>query len=444
MHTSEYRRRNDSAAHYRGLVASCSALRTTLALAAESVGYPMIMLNILDEHLQHALLTVGMDDRPSLQRTEALCDSVIRTGRPVLITDLAADERGQLPSLHEGGIHAYVGIPLTGREGLPVGTLCLLDVAPHELGPDGLHTLTQFASVVEEQLDLLRRRAPSPSRTTTDELAAALATDQIIPWFQPLVDLQTDTVVAFEALARWQHPTLGLLEPAEFLPLAEDSDLIIDLDLAILERAAHQLRDWRTAHPDLRLNANLSGRHFQHPDCVDRLRETLRAAAVPPEAVILELTETTSFAVSEANVAHLTALRTHGFQIFLDDFGTGYSTLQHLLHLPFDGIKIDGATTRTLGTPTGDALIRALAGLAAELGKLVVVEGIETPAQAAKAQQLGATHGQGYLWSPPAPTDAIYTDSDLGTVASPARGCSTGKTVSEPPPRPSEAQGDRA
>jgi len=397
MHTSEYRRRNDSAAHYRGLVASCSALRTTLALAAESVGYPMIMLNILDEHLQHALLTVGMDDRPSLHRTEALCDSVIRTGRPVLITDLAADERGQLPSLHDGGIRAYVGIPLTGREGLPVGTLCLLDVAPHELGPDGLHILTQFASVVEEQLDLLRRRAPSPSRTTTDELAAALATDQIIPWFQPLVDLQTDTVVAFEALARWQHPTLGLLAPAEFLPLAEDSDLIIDLDLAILERAAHQLRDWRTAHPDLRLNANLSGRHFQHPDCVDRLRETLRAAAVPPEAVILELTETTSFAV--------------------------------------------GATTRTLGTPTGDALIRALAGLAAELGKLVVVEGIETPAQAAKAQQLGATHGQGYLWSPPAPTDAIYTDSDLGTVASPARGCSTGKTVSEPPPTTQRSPG---
>lgn len=430
MHMSEYRRRNDSAAHYRGLVAAGSALRTTLELAAASVAYPVIMLNILDEHLQHTLLIVGMDDRPAQLRTEVLCDSVMRTGRPVLITDLAADERGQLPSLHESGIRAYVGIPLNGREGLPVGTLCLLDVAPHELGPGGLHTLTQFASVAEEQLDLLRRRSPSASPSpTTDELAAALATDQIIPWFQPLVDLQTDTVVAFEALARWQHPTRGLLEPAEFLPLAEDSDLIIDLDLAILDRAAHQLRDWRTVLPDLRLSANLSGRHFQHPDCVDRLREALRAAAVPPEAVILELTETTSFAVNDAIVAHLTALRTHGFQVFLDDFGTGYSTLQHLLHLPFDGIKIDGATTRTLGTPTGDALIRALAGLAAELGKPVVVEGIETPAQAAKAQQLGGTHGQGYLWSPPTPTDAIYTDSDLGTVASPARGWSTGITV---------------
>ncbi len=86
MHTSEYRRRNDSAAHYRGLVASSSALRTTLTLAAESLAYPMIMLNILDEHLQHTLLTVGMDDRPSLHRTDVLCDSVIRTGRPVLIT----------------------------------------------------------------------------------------------------------------------------------------------------------------------------------------------------------------------------------------------------------------------------------------------------------------------------------------------------------------------
>ncbi len=430
MHTSKYRRRNDSAAHYRGLVASSSALRTTLTLAAESVAYPMIMLNILDEHLQHTLLTVGMDDRPSLHRTDVLCD-------------LAADERGQLPSLHDSGIRAYVGIPLTGREGLPVGTLCLLDVAPHELGADGIHTLTRFAAVVEEQLELLRRRDPSPSHTTSDELAAALDADQIIPWFQPLVDLQTDTVVAFEALARWQHPTRGLLEPAEFLPLAEESDLIIDLDLAILARAVRQLRDWRSTHPGLRLTANLSGRHFQHPDCVDRLRETLRAAAVPPDAVILEVTETASFPVNDATIAHITALRTLGFQIFLDDFGTGYSTLQHLLHLPCDGIKIDGATTRTLGTPTGDALIRALAGLADELGKLVVVEGIETPAQAAKAQQLGATHGQGYLWSPPTPTDAMHTDSDLGTVASPVRGCSAGITVSEPPPRPSEVRGDR-
>ncbi len=407
MRELKLRRQNDSAKHYRDLLASSSAIRTTLALAAESADFPVAMLNILDDIEQYTLVALGTHARTSLPREGTICDGVVRTGTPRVIPDLDADGHGELLSLRRSGMRAYVGVPLTGREGLIVGTMCLLDVQPHALDEAALARLMQFARVIEEQLDLLRRLGPSRHGASVSELAVAIDEGQIVPWFQPVVDLRTERVVALEALARWEHPTRGLLQPADFIPLAEDSELIIDLDLAILRAAARSLGSWRLTDPEAAITVNISGRHFEHPECIDRLHQAVLAAEVPPEAVVLELTETSAFAASEGNIAYLARLRQLGFRVLLDDFGAGCSTLEHLVYLPCDGVKIDRATTKALRTPSGDAVVRAVAGLDGELGKPVVIEGVEWAEQAAWACTLGCTHGQGYLWSAPVRAEAL-------------------------------------
>lgn len=407
MHALEDRRQNDSARHYLDLGTSFGALRTTLHLAAQSVGFPVAMLNIVDSTERHTILTVGMPDQPSAPRFETLCGTVFCSGSPTVVPDLAVHQGRELPAIQAKGVRAYVGIPITGREGLTIGTLCLVDFVSHSVDEEELLRLEQFATVVEDQLERLRRYGPSRSHEDVRELARSMDDGQIVPWFQPLVDLRTEKVVAYEALARWEHPSRGLLPPSEFIPLAEDSDLIIDLDLVLLRRAAHFAREWRRCDPELRVSVNISSQHFQRCDCVARLYEAVTSACLQPEAIILELTETSVFDFSDTSIAHLTELRALGFQIALDDFGAGCSTLEHLVYLPCDSVKIDCATTEAMRTHSGLAVVRAVAGLAGELGLPVVVEGIESPEQATWSKDLGCSIGQGHLWSPPMPAEAV-------------------------------------
>ncbi|WP_127784281.1 EAL domain-containing protein [Rhodococcus sp. X156] len=407
MRELDVRRQSDSARRYLDLAAPSSALRTTLFLAAESVTYPVAAVNILDEHEQHTLISVGTAPPPPQPRSATPCDVVVRTGQPLAISDLPTRGYPQQPCVGTAAARSYIGIPLVGREGLVVGTLALVDVAERHTTEQALRRLVQFGSVLEEQLDLLRRVGPSRPQTDVYQLAVAIDEGQILPYFQPLVHLATGEVVAYEALARWHHPTRGVLPPAEFIPLAEDSELIIDLDLAVLRQAAVVAQRWRQTSPELRITVNVSGRHFEHPGCVDRIHDAVTASGLPPSAVSLELTETAAIAASPANVAFLDQLRALGFRIVLDDFGSGVSTLEHLVYLPCDGVKIDRSTAAALHTRSGAAVVRAIAGLAVELGKTVVLEGLETVDQAERALELGCMIGQGYLWSEPQPEDVL-------------------------------------
>lgn len=393
----ETERQHLSARHYLGSVSADAGLQHAVDLTARFFGSPIVALNVLDRSHQHTIAAHGAP-QAVIARSEGLCDRVVRSGLPWVANDLH----------HQWGttvIRSYAGVPVTGREGLPIGALCLIDVQPRQFTATDVEQLTAAAVVFQDQLEL-RRRQSSERQTTPARAAAishALEAGQISPWFQPIIELGTGKVRGLEALARWHRPD-GVVElPADFLATAEHSDIIIDLDLTILARAARTLSR-SAARPDLALNVNLSARHLGIPDCLDRLTAAVVDNGLSPHRVNFEITETSALDVGADDIAFLEELRQRQFGVLLDDFGTGFPSIGHLLRLPIDGIKIDRSVTRTLNTRTGDAVVRALVQLTDDLDLDLCIEGVETAEQARRATELGCTHAQGYLWGEPAPT----------------------------------------
>ncbi|MGZ4533504.1 MAG: sensor domain-containing phosphodiesterase [Mycobacteriaceae bacterium] len=373
-----------------------------MALAAGRFAFLMALVNALDAGSRHTIAAVGAP-LGTVARPGTLCDEVVRSGVPVVRRDITV-----LP-LAAPGIRAYVGVPLTGREGPVIGTLCLSNIRPRTFSAEQMVQLVAIGAVVQDQLELVRRRGPWPAGSVADatELAAAIESRQVVPYYQPVVDLRTGRVDAVEALARWRHPVRGMLAPAEFIPLAEDTDIILDLDLAVLRQAVADFARWRPHHPWLALNVNLSARHFDYSDCVERITGAITGMGMSPSAVNLEVTETAAMAVNPSDRNFLADLREQGFRILLDDFGTGFSTMEHVLRLPIDGHKLGSTVTAALGTLVGDVLVRAFVSLAADLNLSTVIEGIATPEQAARAPELGGAHAQGYLWAGPLPATDV-------------------------------------
>jgi EAL domain-containing protein (putative c-di-GMP-specific phosphodiesterase class I) len=411
-----------SARHYLIDGPLAARLQSTLALVAQSLGFPVVRVNILDEDTQHSIGLFGVGDATAIPRAQAFCDAVVRTGRPLRVEDASGDPVfAQLPSVAAGEIGAYLGVPLTGRESFIVGAVCVIDPRHRRIDDDLQARLTEFARIVEDQLDLIRRLKEQcrEGDVATTELARAIRSGEIVPWYQPVVDLNTGATIAYEALARWQHPSGHVDDPRQFVQLAEDSDLIVELDLAVIRQALHDLSRWQRADPALRMSVNLSARHFDHPDCVSTLHAATADAGVSPGSVYLELTETMRLTQGRIHTAGVVQqLRDAGFRVWLDDFGTGWASLDHLLWLRVDGIKIDRAVTVALGTPIGDALTQAVTGLAVALGLHTTIEGIETHRSAELARARGCDHGQGYLWAPPLPATVV---DDLRARRAPVR-----------------------
>jgi diguanylate cyclase (GGDEF)-like protein len=240
------------------------------------------------------------------------------------------------------------------------------------------------------------------------ELWTALERDELVPHYQPIIDLRTDHVVGFEALARWQHPGRGLLLPVDFIALAEESELIVAIGRVILEKACRQAQRWRERWParNLVMSVNLSPRQFVDPDLADGIARVLKATGLDPSALELEITESSVMDPSESSLDVLRQLRGLGTRVVLDDFGTGYSSLAYLRQLPLDMIKVDRSfvTDLDVGDPNV-GIVRAVVSLAHGLGITVVAEGIETLEQARRLRELGCDLGQGYAWAHPA--DAI-------------------------------------
>ncbi len=396
------RQQNASARHYLKQSISETAIQAALAMTAGYFDFPMVQLNVVDANFQHTIGSVGTA-LGTIRREDSLCDQVVREGKPQMLDDFRIIPKA---ACH---IQSYIGVPITGREGLVIGALCLLDTVPRAFSQTQLHQLESVATVIQDQLELLRRlgAVTTGSAAEATELSRGIQLGQLTPLYQPIVDLKTGVVQSVEALARWDHPTRGMLPPSSFVPLAEDSEIIIEVDVAILAKAAVDVARWQRDIPGLRLNANLSARHFDHPDCVRRLSGAVLKAGLSPEFVTLEVTETAALAAHPADRSFLTDLRVRGFRVVLDDFGTGFSAIEQVLRLPVDGIKLDRAVTAALGSKVGDAVVRALVGLAADLRLQTVIEGVERPAQAARAIELGCTHGQGYLWAKPLNAQAM-------------------------------------
>jgi diguanylate cyclase (GGDEF)-like protein/PAS domain S-box-containing protein len=256
----------------------------------------------------------------------------------------------------------------------------------------------------------MRLRAAERLQTQSD-LRAALQRDEIQVLFQPVVDPRTGLVSGSEALARWRHPTRGLLMPEDFVPHAEESGLIVPLGTSVLRTACATTAHWNRGRPQpLDVAVNLSARQLSHPKLVDTVREALDHSGLPPHLLCLEVTETVVMEDTAASGAVLGRLRELGVRVAIDDFGTGYSSLAYLLSLPVDVLKVDRSFVAAVdGGGPGTAIVTAVVALAQTLGLSVVAEGVETADQRAMLLTLGVGSAQGWLWGRPvAPDEAAW------------------------------------
>ncbi len=238
------------------------------------------------------------------------------------------------------------------------------------------------------------------------ELRQALDSGEIVAFFQPVIDLDSGRIVGAEALARWRKPDGRLVSPMEFIPVAEQTSLITDIDLNILSQACHQIREWdELGLGRLRISCNVSARHFQRGDLPQEVRSVLEASRLPAGQLTLEVTETVYMENIDQVRDTLGAIDSLGVSIALDDFGTGYSSLSYIHTLSFDVLKIDRSFVKNLPDHSAQALIRAMLGIAASLDITPLAEGIETQEQHLLLKSLGCRLGQGYLFSPPVPAE---------------------------------------
>ena len=236
---------------------------------------------------------------------------------------------------------------------------------------------------------------------TEHALRRALQRDELRLHYQPIVRAVNGELLAVEALVRWQHPERGLVPPGAFVPVAEDTDLIIPLGRWVLDEACTQLGRWLAANPRLarlQVGVNLSARQFTDPDIVPIVAEALARADIPPTSLSLEITESVLMEEVEATAETLRALKDLGVGLSIDDFGTGYSSLSYLKRFPVDTLKIDRSFVDGLGVdPEDHAIVDAVVSLAHALGLVVVGEGVETQAQMQELRRLGCNAAQGYL-----------------------------------------------
>jgi diguanylate cyclase (GGDEF)-like protein len=244
-----------------------------------------------------------------------------------------------------------------------------------------------------------------------EELRLAIERQQLTLYFQPIIDLDTGALVAEEALVRWEHPRRGLVGPSEFVPLAEETGLILSLGQYVLEEACQQARRWEEHGPigpgagsQVAIHVNLSAVELRDPGLVDRVRATLSDAEVNPRSVVFEITETVLLEDSERVKATIAELRALGARFALDDFGTGYSSLSYLHTLPFDMLKIAKSFVDGLARGGREAsFVRMIIELARTLGVAVIAEGIETQDQADALVALECDYGQGFHLGRPEP-----------------------------------------
>jgi len=248
-------------------------------------------------------------------------------------------------------------------------------------------------------------RARKTDRLTLEsDLRRAIEREEIAILYQPIVRLEDRAVAGFEALARWNHPKLGRMSPAEFITIAEETGLIVELGLFVLERAAKQLSTWqrtlRQRNP-LFVSVNVSSRQLLRHDLIQDLRSVLTRSVVARGTLKLELTESVVMENPEHAAQMLARIRELGAGLALDDFGTGYSSLSYLQRFPFDTIKIDQSFVRTTAKGTRPVILRSIVSLAHDLGMDVVAEGAETDSDAVELSQLGCEYAQGFLFGAP-------------------------------------------
>jgi len=242
------------------------------------------------------------------------------------------------------------------------------------------------------------------------DLRQGLERNEVQVEYQPIVNLLTGEIVGVEALARWQHPTLGILSPGRFIELAEEIDLIIPLGAQVLRAACMQMRRWvqdGLVDDGFAMSINLSSRQLLDPNFDDLVRETLEETGLTSEHLWLEVTESSLLTESALAEPCLDRLRQLGVKLGLDDFGVGYSALSYLRDHTFDVLKVDRSFTMCVLTPRSQAILTTMLHLANALGMKVVVEGVEDESQLFALRRLGVTTAQGFYFAPGLPAETL-------------------------------------
>jgi len=275
------------------------------------------------------------------------------------------------------------------------------ELAMNQAKSAGRNTLRYFDLVMHSTID-------SPV-TLEAEIRVGLVTGEFEAFYQPKID-SSRQIVSLEALVRWHHPQRGMVSPVEFIPVAEDSGLIMVLGSQVLRQACMQLALW-SAHgmrPEVSIAVNVSARQFRNPAFVDEVRGILAETGANPLLLLLELTESMLADDVDEVVAKMNILRAEGVRFSLDDFGTGYSSLSYLKRLPLYQVKIDKSfVSDMLVDPNDAALVRTIIAMGKSLGLTIVAEGVETEEQWSMLCAEGCDQGQGYLFSRPVPSGEL-------------------------------------
>ena len=241
------------------------------------------------------------------------------------------------------------------------------------------------------------------------DMRRALDREEFCVYYQPIVCLETGRINEVEALVRWQHPERGLVAPLKFIPLAEQTGLIVPLGRWVLREACRQMHEWQRQYPEeppMMVSVNLSARQLQQPTLLEEVIEILKETSLSPHLLKLEITESVMMLDSETTIPRLHQLKALGIHLAVDDFGTGYSSMSYLSSLPIDTLKIDRAFVSNMGrNPEDLAIVRAIVSLAKTLNLRITSEGIETIEQLEQLRALGSDQGQGYYFDRPLPAD---------------------------------------
>ena len=238
-----------------------------------------------------------------------------------------------------------------------------------------------------------------------NDLRRAVENEEFEVYYQPIVALLSGRVTGFESLVRWHHPERGFVSPGDFIPLAEETGLITEIDAWVLRESCRRMKEWtqeiRSDGP-LTVSVNLSSKHFAQPDLVERVEQTLRATGLDARHLKIEITESAVMDNADTAATLLTRLRELGIQLSIDDFGTGYSSLSYLHRFPVNTLKIDRSfISRMCEGEENTEIVRTIITLAGNLGMSVVAEGVEAVEQHEMLKSLRCDYGQGYLFSKP-------------------------------------------
>lgn len=385
------------------------------ALAAQVCGTPMAAVTLVDTDRQwfKSSLGLGVTETP---RDVSFCSHAVADNKILLVPDARRDPRfSSYPHVTaDQGIRGYLGIPLVGRDGLPLGALTVLDRRARHFSASQVQAMIVLANQVVTLLEQDRRDRfdgslqPHVLQVSRDpgRLRQALEDGELVPWFQPIVDIHTGRPHQLEALLRWQHPELGTLPPLSFLPALDSTALVVPVGRSVLDAACAQVAELQRQGLSLPggVAVNVASGQLARPGLARDVLAALERHNVTGPQLTLELTEMTDLpdhALARSELATVSALGVH---VVIDDFGVGWSNLSRVLDLPVDGLKIDrGIAAAVLADPRAAVVVAATVSMARTLGLTVTAEGVESVEVRDHLRAAGCDLAQGWLYSPAVP-----------------------------------------